>query len=168
MLPRFKIEAHTLQKNYVTQTRNSKGWEGGGVAKRPQLKFWNLNQNRTKTKTKNVICIFRVIYYEAWLWRQSRATRSLHPFSKGRAVAQELLAAQFKTQKFLFCGMWRHFSKMPSIIRTFAESSYVMALFLWPESSYKSPNCIHKSPNSPNSGHAIYYVVIGGYPPIRT
>ena len=33
-----------------------------------------------------------------------------------------------------------------------------MALFLWPESSYKSPNCIHKSPNSPNSGHAIYYI----------
>ena len=39
-----------------------------------------------------------------------------------------------------------------------------MALFLWPESSYKSPNCIHKSPDSPNSGHAIYYVLITGVP----
>ena len=38
------------------------------------------------------------------------------------------------------------------------------AFFLWPESSYKSPNCIHTSSNSPNSGHAIYYVVIGGDP----
>ena len=42
-----------------------------------------------------------------------------------------------------------------------------MALFIWPESSYKSPNCIHKSPDSPNSGHAIYYVVIGAVPPYK-
>ena len=50
--------------------------------------------------------------------------------------------------------------------KDFWESSYVMALFLGPESSHKSPNCIHKSPDSPNSGHAIHYGLIGGYPPI--
>ena len=45
------------------------------------------------------------------------------------------------------------------------ESSYVKELLLWPESSYKSPNCTHKS-NSPNSGHAIYYVLVGRIPPL--
>ena len=44
------------------------------------------------------------------------------------------------------------------------DHNILMALFLWPESSYKSPKCIHKSPDSPNSGHAICYVVIEGYP----
>ena len=39
MLPWLEIEIHILQKVYVTQTQNSKGREGGGVAKRPQLKF---------------------------------------------------------------------------------------------------------------------------------
>ena len=44
-----------------------------------------------------------------------------------------------------------------------------MAPFFWPESSYKSPNCIHKSPDSPNFGHEIYYVVIGygGVTPLK-
>ena len=52
MLPWLEIEIHILQKVYVTQTQNSKGREGGGVAKRPQLKFEILRKNRKKTERK--------------------------------------------------------------------------------------------------------------------
>ena len=43
-----------------------------------------------------------------------------------------------------------------------------MALFLWPEvlaSDLKSPNQSHKSPDSPNSSHAMYYVLMARYLP---
>ena len=48
MLPWLEIEIHILQKVYVTQTQNSKGREGDGVAKRPQWKFQQQIDNITK------------------------------------------------------------------------------------------------------------------------
>ena len=52
-LPGLEIEIHILQKVYVTQTQNSKGREGGGVAKRPQLKFEICFETMQKKETKN-------------------------------------------------------------------------------------------------------------------
>ena len=55
MLPWLEIEIHILQKVYATQTQNSKGREGGGVAKRPQLnlKFEEKIVKKTKRKEKD-------------------------------------------------------------------------------------------------------------------